>query len=435
MWRFWIIVMLVCGLPKNVFSQPADQSAPSKSEVVSPAYEPYGPYGDYPGSIIDELREDAKRKDYLFQLPGANRVLRPWYAFKSYLDDKYWFRFGVSFAALYQKASDTVTGADEAAGLDIDIVGTWNFLGRGTDRPTLLGFRFTYRTTLGTEFPPGTLFTQIGSLWPTGTGFGENAFSVAELWLQQDFQSGKYSLRAGKVFPFTAYNFFPLRNFRVDFVDFNHVGNLTIPLPDFGLGAFAQYRPRRDVYLRLGVHDANASVEDAGFDTLFGDGELFTIFEVGFDPGFMEPQPGRPPFGDVHLSLWYQDERDDANVDNGWGVQVSASQQFGRFLPYLRYGYSGGGGGGPTVAKHMWNTGVAIDRVLGQSNDRIGIGFTWAKPVSTALDDQGTLELYYRVQVTPVLAISPMLQVIINPARNQDEDLIFIGGIRGRIAF
>jgi len=113
--------MLVCGLPKNVFSQPADQSAPSKSEVVSPAYEPYGPFGDYPGSIIDELREDAKRKDYLFQLPGADRVLRPWYAFKSYLDDKYWFRFAVSFAALYQKASDTVTGADEAAGLDLGV--------------------------------------------------------------------------------------------------------------------------------------------------------------------------------------------------------------------------------------------------------------------------------------------------------------------------
>ncbi len=81
------------------------------------------------------------------------------------------------------------------------------------------------------------------------------------------------------------------------------------------------------------------------------------------------------------------------------------------------------------------NGGVAFDDIFGQSNDRIGIGFTWAKPASTALNDQGSLELYYRVQVTPVLAISPMLQVIINPARNQDADQIFIGGIRVRIAF
>jgi porin len=224
-----------------------------------------------------------------------------------------------------------------------------------------------------------------------------------------------------------------MKNFRTDFVDGVHAANVIIPLPSRGLGGYVVYRPEPNIYLRAGVHDANAETERSGFNTI-DEGELFKIFEVGFDPGLVERQPGRPPPGDVHLSVWHQDERDDANVDSGWGFVVSGSQRCGRFLPFLRYGYSDSDSRGPAPIKHMVNGGVAIDDVFGQSNDRIGIGLTWTRPSNGSLDNQGAIDVFYRVQVTPQIAVTPTLQLIIDPVRSP-KDEVWVLGVRTRFVF
>ncbi len=432
MWRFCVAVILVCSVPGVAFSMEAKQSAQSSSESAQQAQEPdYLPF-DHPSSIIEELKEDAEKKDYLFQFPGVGKALTPWYDWKDSLHKKHGFRFGISYTVFYQKASDTVGPEDEAAGFDLNIDGAWTFLGRGTDSPTTLGFAALYRDDLGTEFPPLTLFTQIGSLYSGGVAYGETDPAISEFWIQQEYEN-VLRFRAGKIFPISAYDFFPFKNFRLDFVDFNHATNATIPLPDYGLGAFVNYKPQPNVFFRLGAHDANADVEKSGFDTY--DGELFTIFEAGFDPGFMERIPGRPPFGSVHVSIWHHDELEDAGVDDGWGIGVSAQQRFGRYTPFARYGYADVEVNGPTSVKYMANLGLAIDGIFGQANDRIGVGYTWADPVDNALDNQSTIDAYYRVQVTPEIAMSPTLQLLFDPVRNPDEDTIYVWGIRTRLVF
>jgi len=389
-----------------------------------------------PGSIVEQGRKDGKRKDYLFQFPGVDELLKPWSELRTDLAENYGFRPGLSFTNLTQWASDTVPGAndDHASGFELNIDATWTFLGRETSSPSMAGFEFLYRDKMGTDLPPAALFTQTGALYPSSVAFAEVDPTVGQLWLQQKFGE-RFGFRIGKLFPVSAYDFFPLKNFRTDFIDPIHAANIAIPLPDRGLGGFVMFRPQPDVYLRVGVHNANADTEKAGFNSLFNEGELFKILEVGFDPGFMERQPERPPFGDVHVSLWQQDERDDDNVDDGWGAVVSGSQQFGRFLPFLRYGYSDSDNNGPGLLEHMVNGGVAFDNIFGQSDDRIGVGLTWAEPASSGLDDQKAIDMFYRVQVTPQVAISPTLQVVIDPVRNPNEDEIFTLGIRTRFAF
>jgi porin len=184
--------------------------------------------------------------------------------------------------------------------------------------------------------------------------------------------------------------------------------------------------------LRLGVHDANADAEKFGFDTW--DGELFTIFELGFDTGLLPREPGGPPQGHVHVSIWHQDERDDARIDDGWGIGVSAVQRFGRFTPFVRYGYADGGAKGPTPVKHMANVGLVIDDILGQDKDRIGIGYTWSDPADSSLDKENMIDAYYRVQLTPEIQIGPTLEVIFDPVRNPDDDTVYVWGFRTRIA-
>ena len=384
-----------------------------------------------PGSIVERLEEDAEPKEYLFQFPGVNGVLKPWYDMKKDLDREHGFKFGISYTSYYQKASDTFGPEDEAASFDLDISGTWTFLGRGTDSPTMLGFDFFWRDNYGSKIPPQTLFTQYGSLYSGAAPYGENDPVVGELWLQKKFNN-KFGFRLGQIFPITAYDFFPFKNFRTDFVDFNHVTNAAIPLPGNGLGAFVQYRPKPGIMLRLGAHDANADVEKSGFDTY--DGELFTIFEVGFDTGLMPREPGRPPHGHVHVSFWHQDKRDDAGIDNGWGVGVSGVQRFGRFSPFVRYGYADVNAGGPTPVKHMVNIGLVTDDILGQDKDRIGVGYTWSDPADRSLDKQNMIDAYYRVQLTPEIEIGPTLEVIFDPVRNPDDDTVYVWGFRTRIS-
>jgi porin len=384
-----------------------------------------------PGSIVERLEEDAEPKEYLFQFPGVSGALQPWYDFKDNLDKQHGFRFGISYTSFYQKATDTFGPEDDAAGFDLDISGTWTFLGRGTDSPTMLGFDLYWRDNYGSKIPPQPLFTQYGALYSGAAPYGENDPVVGELWLQKKFNN-VFGFRVGQIFPITAYDFFPFKNFRTDFVDFNHVTNAAIPLPGNGLGAFVQYRPRPSTMLRLGVHDANADAEKFGFDTW--DGELFTIFELGFDTGLLPRESGRPPQGHVHVSIWHQDERDDARIDDGWGIGVSAVQRFERFTPFVRYGYADGGAKGPTPVKHMANVGLVIDDILGQDKDRIGIGYTWSDPADSSLDKENMIDAYYRVQLTPEIQIGPTLEVIFDPVRNPDDDTVYVWGFRTRIA-
>jgi hypothetical protein len=83
---------------------------------------------------------------------------------------------------------------------------------------------------------------------------------------------------------------------------------------------------------------------------------------------------------------------------------------------------------------------VTATRGWGEAPDvvidaKIGIGLTWSRPADGALDDQGALDAFYRVQVTPRIAVTPTLQLIIYPVRNPDADEVWVLGVRTRFAF
>ena len=202
-------------------------------------------------------------------------------------------------------------------------------------------------------------------------------------------------------------------------------------MPDYGLGGFVRYRPIPKVRISLGVHDANADVEESGFDTY--DGELFKTVEIAYDTGLEPRVPGRPPAGHVQLSYWHQDERDDAGVDDGWGVAISAVQRFGRVTPFARLGYADVTAAGPTPVKYMANIGMALDEIFGQARDRVAVGYTWSDPANRSLDEQHTIDAYYRVQVTPEIQFGPTLHNVWDPVSNPENDTVVVWGMRARV--
>jgi porin len=386
-------------------------------------------------SIRNQYEEDTRPKHYWFELPFIDDALQPWQETRSKLADKYGLRPGFSATHVYQKTQDTIGPEDSASGYEFVIDGTWTFWGRNTDSAATAGFELLYRD-FSTDIPPVALFTQVGSLYPTTVAFSEVDPTVGQLWVQKKWDN-RIGIQAGKLFPLAYYDYFPLKNFRTDFMDAIHAANFIIPLPDRGMGSYGLVRPTEQTYLRVGVHDANADNEDFDFD-VFDDGELFKIIELGWDPGLLQRIPGRPPMGDVHLTLWQQDERNNDGIAESWGFVLSAYQKFGHFLPFLRYGYADSdsepGLSDATPIEHMVNAGVAIDGLFNRADDRLGIGATWSRPMDNGLDDQGALDVYYRFQLSPRVAITPTAQLVIDPVRNSEEDQVLIWGIRSRFA-
>jgi hypothetical protein len=98
------------------------------------------PVRDIPGSIIDQLDRAEEERDYLFQIPGLSGPMQSWNAWKASLNEKYGLRFLLEWAALGQRASGTFGTEDNAAGYDLELNGTWTFLGKDTPTYSMLGF-------------------------------------------------------------------------------------------------------------------------------------------------------------------------------------------------------------------------------------------------------------------------------------------------------
>jgi porin len=72
------------------------------------------------------------------------------------------------------------------------------------------------------------------------------------------------------------------------------------------------------------------------------------------------------------------------------------------------------------------------------AGDLLAFGANRGKPNETVfgdgLDEQYAFELFYHLQVTQELAITPDIQLLIDPALNPDEDSIWVFGVRARLA-
>ena len=167
-----------------------------------------------------------------------------------------------------------------------------------------------------------------------------------------------------------------------DFLNLAFSTEPTTPAPDQSFGAAMRWNPADHYYILAGLADANGDPSDPGesIDAFFSGGEYFKHLEAGW-------------FGDwdtrfeqnIHLTLWHADERKEAGIPDGWGMQFSFNRRFdAHWLPFLRVGY-GDGGGAPlerSVSVGFAYYGVRDDRVF-------GLGLNSGRPHSDRYDAQG----------------------------------------------
>jgi len=382
--------------------------------------------------------------------PNDSSPLQRWYAFKDELKTQHNFDLGVAYTAAYQQASDDfiggargiallndlysylflspipVTPTRDAAGGIFELQGTWTFIRPNTPDKGFLAFDVESRHQLGTEIPPQNLFLEAGAFWPTATGYGEFDLSVVSLYYEQYFADGAVGIRIGKTLPFVIYDYLSLKNPKTDFLDASFTLNPAIGWASFGFGITGIVRPLKPLYILAGIHDLNGG-PDRGIETFFTDGEYFKAVEVGWDTNFA--------FGDgnIHALYWDTDRRSSSDTPPSWGIAIGGEQEFGRLLPFFRYGYSDGGG---TPLSQLVAGGIGLKSVLGRKDDVIGLGLSWGQPYLNELYvDQKAAELYYRFHLTDELALTPSIQYIKDPPLNLDTDELVLVSIRGRAAF
>jgi len=105
-----------------------------------------------------------------------------------------------------------------------------------------------------------------------------------------------------------------------------------------------------------------------------------------------------------------------------------------RWLPFLRVGYTEGGG---APLERSVSTGFAY--YPSGDGSVFGLGINWGHPnrdsFDASTDDQYTLDAYYRFQLFERLALTPDLQLIKQPAQNPGYETVWIAGLRARVVF
>ena len=417
-WKMLVIMALIAITWLPVLAQEGSNTKSGYDDV---------PKFGGPSSTGAQLGEDNEFRVPLLRFPAIDQAFEPWFDWKGCLNKDHGFSFGLDYTALGQAVSNS-PGEDSAAGGIFRFFGNWTLIGRGSGNTGSIVYKVENRHRLGTDIAPQNLGFEAGYLGIPGTAFSDYGWGLTNLFWKQKLNQGRFSFVAGGVDVTDYLDVYGMINPWTSFQNLAFLTNPTIPAPNQGLGVAFGVMVTDNIYAVGGLSDTNGNPTDPGdwLDSFFNGNEYFYHFEVGWTSS-----QERIYFDNIHLTGWYADERENAGVEDGKGFALSAAWFIhDKWMPFLRAGYSDGGG---ALLEASVNGGIGY--YFKESKDLIGFGLNWGRPPDSGLDDQYTAELFYRLQIAQNLAITPDVQLIIDPALNPDEDMLWVFGLRARLAF
>ncbi|WP_458775868.1 carbohydrate porin [Desulforhopalus sp. 52FAK] len=373
---------------------------------------------------MDKDREAKGASDPVPRLSGR------YFSFKNRLEEEYGFSFGFDYNTLFQTASDSLQ-EDKATGGVFRAYSQWTLMGKDTENTGTVVSKVENRHRLGADIAPKELGSEIGYAGLTAVTFSNIDWALTNLYWNQHLFDNRLAFIGGIVDVTDYLDVYGLVNPWTDFNNYAFTTNPTIPAPDQGLGAAVRFSTVENFYIVVGIADANGdptNPEDS-INSFFSEGEFFTHVEVGWANSWDKR------FSDnIHLTIWHADERQQAEVPDGWGTAFSFSRLFAdTWEPFFRAGYAEDGGA-------LWERSISagFGYYPGNKSSVLGVGFNWSRPAEDVfgpgIDNQYTAEIYYQFQVMKVLTVTPDVQLIFDPALNPSESSIWVFGLRARLA-
>lgn len=417
-------LMLTIVLPLLLVVSGTASGQDEKDALSMSGYEGVPRFGG-PGSVGGTLNEDAQARS-----ASGQSLVADYFDWKDRMKEDTGNAFSVDYTAMLQKASDS-PGEDKAAGGIMRLYGSWGLTGKDSGNTGNLVYKMESRHNLGSYISPKALGFEIGYAGFTAPIYADYDWALTNLYWQQQFAGTGVKMNFGVVDVTDYLGVYGLINPWTSFSNLAFLTDPTIPAPNQGLGAAAGWFATENIYLVGGIADTNGdpSQPDEFVDSFFDNREYFTHVELGWTPS-----ADRVYLDNIHLTAWHVDERVDAATPGGWGLAFSAAKFIDdQWMPFLRAGYADEGG-----ALYDRSLSLGLGRFHAGRKNLAAIGLNWSRPSETSfgpgLDDQVTLELFYRWQLTAEIALTPDLQWISRPALNLTEDAIWVIGLRARIA-
>jgi len=416
------------GLPALANSDGV-QDAQTVGPTIRAGYDDVPEFGG-PGSVGATLKEDDKPAEPVMRFNSIKRGLSPYFDWKANLKSKHGLSFGMDYTGLYEHATKS-PGEDNAASGIFRLFGNWTLTGRGSANTGSLVFKVESRHRLGTTIPPSGLGFETGYVGLTAAPYNDAGWWLSNFYWQQKLNDGRMTLLLGQVDATDYIDIYGLINPWTAFTNLVFLtGSGTMPAPNQSLGGALGAMLSDNVYLIAGIADSNGDPHDPleGFNTLFDEGETFKHVELGWTTA-----QDRIYLDNYHVTVWQADERTTAGTPGGWGMNASFAKFVNdEYMPFLRAGYSDDGG---ALLENSISAGVG--RYFREHSDLFAAAVNWGKPsddFGANLDDQYTLEVFYRFQLSENFAITPDFQWIIDPALNPAESSLAILGVRARLS-
>ena len=189
-----------------------------------------------------------------------------------------------------------------------------------------------------------------------------------------------------------------------------------LPEADTGMGVGMWVTPSEHFYVGGIVAQANADGKYPDFDAF--DGDWAHMAEVGWTPHFASVGSGKYRLSYSTVDLSTEQKGAPGNSD-GWNISIE--QELGDSVVIAAR--AGSNDGNRNDIKRMVSSGIVFEHVFGYELDMIGIGAFWAEPKDPARRDEYGTELFWRLQLTNSLQLTPGIQLWrpSDPARNNAE--------------
>jgi porin len=418
--RYLLTLMLLVFLIKPGI---ADESKTTEVDEAS-AYPQFGG----PDSVSGQLTDDTRTKDTLTEF----KLFPGYYDWKDDLRKDHGFSYTIDYSAGFVGATDTQNHEDLFSGGAVRAFGSWDLIGRESGNTGTFIWKVENRHKYS-NIPPNGTASQVGYAGVTMPNFSNIRSRLTNLFWKQNLMKGRMEVIAGMIDTTDWIDIYALASPWTGFFNFVFAtGGASIPVPDdAALGAYVNAMITDNIYVIGGFADSNSDSTDPfnGFDTFFDDNEYFKTIELGWTTA-----QDRFYLDNTHITFWHTDKRDKADVSSGWGASFSFAYAFkDKWMPFVRAGYANDGG---SILQGTVSTGLGYH--LKDDVSLFGFGLNWGQPnndtFGSGLEDQYTIEVFCRLQVTQNIQITPDIQYMINPALDPDEDNSWVFGLRARIA-
>jgi porin len=384
-----------------------------------------------PDAVENTIEADASDK------PAAveERLSQDWFDWKTKVQEDHGLSLGIDYTNAFLSSSENgASGDSNASSGMVRFFGSWDLLGRGTKDTGALIWKVEHRHKYSDVTPQAFGFDQgyVGLIEPP---FSDEGARWTNLFWRQRLNGGKATVTAGLLDATDYLNLYSLTSPWTGFMNFAFsTGSQTMFIPNDATTGIAGATMLTDnIYVIAGLVNAytDPTKPFKTFDDFFTENEYFTSLELGW-----APSQGLIFFESAHVTFWHVDASIPAGTPGGWGLAFNYTKSLNNntFKPFLRGGYADDGG---TLLQKSIGAGFGLNTFEGR--DELGVGVNWGQPNENSfgqgLKDQYVIETYYRYQLAKQLAITPDIQLMIDPPNNPNHDKLWILGLRARLAF